>query len=113
VKGDVPAIVEAGFDELWTAYPVKEGKGAALKAFQRLAPSNGTVNAIMAGLERWKASDRWARGYVVHLANWLHQRRWEDEPAPAQPMLTPKTQGNVEALRRFVARGTATGEDQP
>ncbi len=91
---------------------MKEGKGAALKAFQKLAPSNGTVDAMMAGLERWKASDRWARGFIVHLATWLHQRRWEDQPASAQPMFSGKTQGNVEALRRFVARGAVTGEGQ-
>lgn len=104
--------VDGGFEALWAAYPVKEGRGAALKAYRKIAPANGTADAIMAGLERWKASDRWARGYVAHLATWLNQRRWEDQPAAAQPMLTPKTQANVEALRRF-ARGATTGEGQP
>jgi hypothetical protein len=46
---------------------------------------NKHIAEILAGLERWKASDRWKRGYVADPLTFLNQERWKDiPPVPVQ-----------------------------
>jgi len=92
------------FAAFWDAYPVKEGKGKALEQWRRLNIDGPIFDAILAGLDRWRMSDRWARGYVVHPATWLHQRRWEDHPAPATAATSARTRENAAAAQRFLLR---------
>ena len=73
----------------WKAYPRKVAKGAAEKAFARVAVE---AAVLIAAIERQKQSDQWTRDggqFIPHPATWLHQRRWEDEPtvavAPSPP----------------------------
>ncbi|MCJ9700189.1 helix-turn-helix domain-containing protein [Bradyrhizobium sp. SHOUNA76] len=69
VHGNIPVEVSneqipCGFGKFWEAYPHKVGK----KACEQKWKSRGLdkhLTAIPAGLERWKASDRWKRGYVL------------------------------------------------
>jgi hypothetical protein len=70
------------FQEFWKAYPRKEAKGRAEKAWEKLRPSVPLVEAIMCGLERAKGSKAWQEEggrYIPHPATWLNGRRWEDE----------------------------------
>ena len=76
------------FDEFWAAYPRKEGKIPAEKAFRKLAPTERVFQAMMAGLARDKASLQWRTNggaYIPHPTTWLNQRRWirGDEPQPS------------------------------
>ena len=63
--------------KFWTAYPKKEAKQAALKAWKKLK-SEDTVK-LFSGLARAMTSDQWQRGIIPHPATWLNGRRWEDE----------------------------------
>lgn len=74
-----------GFAEFWEAYPRREAKPRAIKAFAsalRVAP----FSSIMAGVAAWSAS--WTAtetdvAFVPHPATWLNERRWDDTPPPA------------------------------
>lgn len=71
------------FEEFWQAYPRKEGKANALKAFSKALPlsADGT-RGIIAGVLRAKTSEQWLRdggAYIPHPATWLNGRRWEDQ----------------------------------
>lgn len=66
------------FEEFWSIYPAKVGKGAAWKAWQKAGPHDFEVLAD--SIARWKATDRWKRGYIPNPSTWINQRRWEDEP---------------------------------
>ena len=72
---------EAEFHEaFWQRYPRKVGKGAALRVWMRLPPTQENLDAILTGLARWKsahADDELQ--YIPHPATWLSQRRWEDQ----------------------------------
>ena len=77
------------FCYVFSLWPVQQGKEkawreyAALKA-RHLVPESYALADI---IERFKAEDRrWKRGYVPMMANWLHDRRWDDVPekAPAK-----------------------------
>jgi len=68
-----------GFDEFWQAYPRKEGKEAARKAWPKAASE---LPAILAALEWQRASDAWRDPqFIPHGSTYLNGRRWEDDPA--------------------------------
>jgi len=72
-----------GFATFWAIYPRTNGSRAnALTAWKRLAPSPELQAEIVAGLERWIASDHWREGFVKYAERFLRDRMWEDTPAP-------------------------------
>ena len=71
------------FESFWTAYPRKEAKGSAYKAWQKQKPP---LSACLSALAWQKKSDQWikdAGSFIPHPASWINARRWEDEPVPA------------------------------
>lgn len=74
--------VDRAFDEFWTFYPRKVGKGAAKKAFKVAhAKANGDV---VLGAQRFAADPNLPtdKNYIPHPATWLNGERWDDEPLP-------------------------------
>ncbi len=49
--------VQENFKLFWKEYPRKAAKPAARRAWEKIKPSE--VQAVMAGLERWKRSELW------------------------------------------------------
>jgi len=77
-----------GFDRFWSAYPRKQAKTNAAKAFARVAPDERMLNAMLAALEVQRASPQWQRDggqFIPMAATWLNGRRWEDESSTAAP----------------------------
>ncbi len=82
-------VSDAEFEIWWQAYPRQIGKRAALEAYQRArdeVTAEELLGAVKAAAARWKADGTQER-YITHPANWLDQRRWEDQ-AP-EPKATP------------------------
>jgi uncharacterized protein YdaU (DUF1376 family) len=75
------------FDEFWKIYPLKVGKGAALKAFQK-AIRTTDADIIIKGALRYKLDPNRVEGYTAHASTWLNAQRWLDEPLP-QRNLSP------------------------
>ena len=76
------------FDLFWKAYPNRKAKGDAEKAWRKIKPDADLLQAILAAIERQKASDGWTKAagqYIPYPATWLNQRRWEDEETVAPP----------------------------
>lgn len=76
---NTPAVADGLFDEFWTRYPRKEGKGAARKAWAKavkqidageLVNITRSYGVRMAGAEK---------RFIPHPATWLNQERWSDE----------------------------------
>ena len=68
------------FTRFWKAYPRKEAKGNAEKAWKKIDIS--LLSVILEAIERQKACTQWqeANGKYIPLpASWLNARRWEDE----------------------------------
>jgi hypothetical protein len=70
---------ESLFEEFWSVYPRKVGKGEAKKAF-RNALKRATAEEIIAGAKRYAASKPEPE-YTKHPGPWLNADRWADEPA--------------------------------
>lgn len=81
-----------GFARFWEAYPNKVGKASAAKAYERalkLIDGPDPPAAILAGVERAKASRAWGEGYIPHPTTWLNRGSWDDEPAEVIPIKAP------------------------
>jgi len=80
------------FDEFWQAYPRKEGKGAARKAFAK-AIRLTTLETMLTALRWQRTQPNWVKAggqYIPHPSTWLNQERWDDEPTTI-PSLSDKT----------------------
>lgn len=96
-SGGEEAEVETGFLEFWSAYPRKEAKAEARKAWRQVtvnAPARERIlpEEIMTALVAQKELGWFPREtkFIPHAATYLRGRRWEDVPtdpgrAPAQP----------------------------
>jgi hypothetical protein len=71
------------FDRFWAAYPRKQAKPEARKAWAKLAPSAALLDEMLAALAWQVASPQWTKDdgqYIPHPATWLRGERWSDEP---------------------------------
>ncbi|MGG2046753.1 hypothetical protein [Burkholderia gladioli] len=87
------------FQTFWKAYPRKDAKVQARKAFEKLSPDDDLQAQILDSLAKFKACDQWVREdgkYVPFASTWLNQRRWEDETTPTQPPRPPAASGYVQ-----------------
>lgn len=102
----IPTADPIGFLDFWAAYPRKEGKGDARKAWLKLQPDAVTTAAIATALQWQCVSPRWLEDggrYVPHPATYLNARRWEDEPPTAARMGNAGAK-SLPGLQRFAAK---------
>ena len=67
------------FEEFWSLYPQKTGKGEAYKSWNKIKP-NATLRAEIAkAVGNYKLSKKVKEGFIKNPATWLNQRCWEDE----------------------------------
>jgi len=98
------------FSDFWAAYPKKRHKPDAKKAWRQV-DADRMPWPIRDGLERWKGSDAWRRGFVEDPSTFLRQRQWEDEPTAA-PHVDPRTADNMDEIKRGLGLiGRAKGWD--
>jgi hypothetical protein len=74
-------VDETDFDRFWDAYPRKEAKPAARRAWSRLKPDRGTVERILADVADRKDLDPlWqTRRTIPHPGTYLNGERWNDD----------------------------------
>lgn len=81
IKKEEKSVVQmdAAFEAFWGAYPRRQGKKPARRAFSKVGVP---IDVLLAAIERQKRSEQWQRegGRFIPLAStWLNQGRWEDE----------------------------------
>jgi hypothetical protein len=67
-----------GFDTFWAAYPRREAKLDAMKAYDK-ARKLASAEDILAGVERYKRTMPDEKRYRPLPASWLNAGRWMDE----------------------------------
>ena len=73
------------FDQFWSCYPRKIGKGAAKKAWEKLKPD---LETVLLAIEAQKQSPAWQKEggqFIPHPATWLNQERWADSVEIEKP----------------------------
>jgi hypothetical protein len=90
------------FDAFWAAYPRKDAKLAARKAFDKAKPTPELVTRMLDALAWQVHRPQWVKDhgqYVPLPATWLHRGQWLDTP-PEQPLVTDHEFFRVHGFRR-------------
>lgn len=77
--------LDENFSRFWSAYPRRVGRGAALKAWEKVNPSDELTQLILDAVKAQSQSEQWSRdngAFIPHPSTWLNQTRWLDD-APA------------------------------
>ena len=77
---DNPDAQQLTFDDFWRAYPRRQAKKDALKAWRTVDPS--AYGKILPAIRAWCRCDDWIREggrFIPFPATWLRGERWEDE----------------------------------
>jgi phage replication O-like protein O len=75
-----PRSLRERFDLFWAAYPKKEEKKDAIKAFEKINPDDDLLAAILQAIETAKKSQKWqTRRFIKQPPVWLHKACWQDE----------------------------------
>jgi len=88
------------FDLFWQAFPKRQKKADARKAWNQLSPDTALVQRILDALVWQKTQPNWLKdgGQFIPLpASWLRGERWEDEPV-SLPQFSPKTVNTLRAI---------------
>lgn len=76
------------FARFWSAYPRKEAKQNALRAFEKINPDEELLSLMLEAIEKQKRSEQWQEDggrFIPHPTTWLNGRRWEDQLPEAKP----------------------------
>jgi uncharacterized protein YdaU (DUF1376 family) len=100
------ADYSAAFAMFWAAYPNKDAKAAAAKAFDALAPSTDMLDELLAAVAAQRCWPKWTDEggkYIPHASTWLNGKRWEDEPpAPRASLVAFETPRQSAATNRVI-----------
>lgn len=81
------------FEDLWHAYPRKQGKAKALEAYKRARKAGVDKTTVLDGITRYNAqikANKTKAKYIMQGSTWFNGKRWEDEYTD-QPKAQPKT----------------------
>lgn len=71
------------FEGFYDFYPLHKSRVAAVRAWDKLRPSDELIDTIARALRAQKKSDDWQRGIgIPYPSTWLNGQRWRDEIAP-------------------------------
>lgn len=80
-----PSLEPSAFDEFWKIYPLKVGKQAAFRIFERII-KNVPVEVVLSGAKRYADDPNRHPSYTAHPSTWLNQGRWADEALPPREL---------------------------
>lgn len=81
------AVTEKDFDNIWSRYPVKDGKKAALRFFNGSVKTAEDLAQINEALTNYLKSEKVSKGYIKNGSTWFNN--WKDwitykPPGPVQ-----------------------------
>lgn len=88
---DAPDWKPERFAGFWDYYPRGEDKQSAIRAWDKLQPSDELIDEMAAALVRQVASESWQAGVgIPYASTWLNNRRWKDiHKEPPRPRASP------------------------
>lgn len=91
------------FEDFWSTYPRKQGKGVARIAYQK-ALAKTSIAELQDAIERYATDPNLPEEqFIPHASTWLNQERWSDGALPAR-LQKPVSSDNAKAiLERAIA----------
>lgn len=96
------ATRDEDFEKFWTAYPRKDSKVQAKKAFDKIAPNEQLFAEILAGVGRAATSEQWRKDegrFIPYASTWLNGERWGDGGASNNGHSAPILNGFEDMMR--------------
>ena len=97
-----PDELELHFREFWAAYPLKRGKGAAAKAYEK-AIEKVAPDYLLDRTRKFRDDPYRPDDFTPLCTTWLNQERWDDEPYKKRDKDKTNSEKNVENLRSAMA----------
>jgi hypothetical protein len=85
------------FVAFWSAYPRRDDKGHARKAWAK-AIRKDTPEAIIAGAAKYRDDPNREKGFTALPATWLNGERWQDGPLPPREGRSERKVGEVQSM---------------
>ena len=92
-----PVGDDSAFDAFWNAYPRKQDKGHARRAWGK-ACTKAHPRDIISGAARYRDDPNREQEFTALPATWLNGERWLDEPLPARSSRSDAKNAEVQAL---------------
>ncbi len=95
------------FEAVWNAYPRKENKSAALKAFKDAQKKGLLPDDIVSRIELRRLSDDWQKAngnYVPQLEKWLNNGGWNDAGCEIHDSLSEGWEEDLDRLYEIYKR---------
>lgn len=92
----MPTHNPEAFEVFWAAYPRKDDRKKAIRAWDRLKPNKALCRVMYAALLRQKESAQWTRDggqYIPMFPTWINGRRWEDQGVDPSQLPRPQNSG--------------------
>ena len=107
-----PSLSVEEFNKFWQAYPRKVAKGAAARAWAKIAarPDAPPIEHLLRAVATYEASVSDPK-YICHPATWLGQERWNDELSAATQTQAPEPE-RFRQTHSFVAGLAAAGRSR-
>jgi hypothetical protein len=99
VRKPVSMSKDSAFQQFWSAYPRKEGKGHAKRAWLK-ASRDTDPQQIVQGAERYRDDPNRDKQYTRLPATWLNGECWDDDPLPKRDK--PVMMGPVTVADQYV-----------
>jgi biotin operon repressor len=105
-KNDIGAFtpdeLQIHFADFWEAYPLKRGKGAAAKAYEK-AIEKVAPDYLLDRTRKFRDDPHRPDDFTPLCTTWLNQERWDDEPYKKRDKDKTNSEKNVENLRSAMA----------
>lgn len=108
-------IYPEDFEKFWKIYPIRVGKGAAIRAWAK-AIKKSPLQAILEGAERYAKDPNRDPAFTAHPATWLNGDRWLDSPLPPKKAQTGFREVNTTPTivpPRFTENDRSEGSPMP
>lgn len=102
--------IETPFDLFWKVYPLKVGKAAAKKAWDKAITQEDQDNIII-GASKYAQDPNRHPSYTAHPSTWLNAGRWADDPLPPREV-SPDEKRSLEASEARLKAERVKAESQ-
>lgn len=98
------------FESAWSIYPLKQAKKKASEAFTK-ALKEVDLEVLLESIAKYRDDPNRDPKFTKHLATWLNQGCWEDEPLPARFNATNRATDRMRAGFEAMAGYNGPTED--
>lgn len=97
---------DPGFSRFWNAYPRRQDKGHARRAWTK-AIQRAAVDVIVGAAERYRDDPNREDEYTALPATWLNGERWLDDPLPSRDNRNKRKTTEVQSIIERAAQRDA------